>query len=261
MVVPLPPSWRERLAGATWEREPEGESGGVIHRIVAADGKRLFLKYGEGAVADAVADEAIRLRWLQGRVPTVRVVSTAIEPDAAWLLTTAAPGKTGDAWIEERPDLLRQVIRGFASFLRMLHALPTDECPFDASASVRLAAARKLVSAGSVDETDFGDDHLGMSAGAVLAEAELLAHHAAGRVVTHGDFSLGNVLLDTLGRVTACIDVGRMGVADPYQDIAIFWENLGDFGEEAQTCFLAEIGIDVLDERRLNFHRTFDELF
>lgn len=261
MPVLLPPSWRERLAGATWVREPEGESGGVIHRIAAADGARLFLKYGEGAVADAVADEAIRLRWLQGRVPTVRLVSTVVELDAAWLLTTAAPGKTGDAWLEERPDLLPQVIHGFATFLRALHALPVDECPFDASASVRLAAARKLVAAGAVDEDDFGDDHLGMSAAAVLAKAEALASHATGRVVTHGDLSLGNVLLDADGRVTGCIDVGRLGIADPYQDIAILWENLGDFGEAAQRALLAALGIEAVDEARLLFHRTLDELF
>ncbi|MEG8038533.1 aminoglycoside 3'-phosphotransferase [Sphingomonas sp. LR60] len=261
MPIPLPPSWRERLAGATWEREPEGESGGVIHRILAANGDRLFLKYGDGAVAEAVADEAIRLRWLQGRVVTVRLVATAFEPDATWLLTSAASGKTGDAWIDESPDSLTQVIRGFATFLRTLHALPVDECPFDASASVRLAAARKLVAAGKVDEADFGHDHLGMSAAAVLAEAERLACHAAGRVVTHGDFSLGNVLLDADGVVTGCIDVGRLGVADPYQDIAILWENLGEFGDAAQHTLLASLGLDALDEDRLLFHRTLDELF
>ena len=261
MSNPLPPSWRERLAGATWEREPEGESGGIIHRVVTADGERLFLKFGEGAVADAVVDEATRLRWLQGRVPTVRLVSSVVEPDAAWLLTSAAPGKTGDAWLAERPDLLPHVIRGFATFLRLLHALPVDECPFDASAPVRLAAARKLVAVGAVDEDDFGDDHLGMGAAAVLAHAEALAGHATGRVVTHGDYSLGNLLLDADGAVTGCIDVGRLGIADPYQDIAILWENLGDFGEAAQRLLLAALGVDPLDEPRLVFHRTLDELF
>lgn len=261
MSIPLPPSWRERLAGATWAREPEGESGGVIHRIVAADGERLFLKYGEGEVAEAVADEAIRLRWLQGRVPAVRLVSAVVEPGAAWLLTSAACGKTGDAWLAERPDLLPQVVRGFATFLRSLHALPVDDCPFDASASVRLATARKLVAAGAVDEDDFGADHLGMSAAAVLAKAEALAGHATGRVVTHGDYSLGNLLLNAQGEVTGCIDVGRLGVADPYQDIAILWENLSDFGAAAQRQLLEALAVDRLDESRLLFHRTLDELF
>lgn len=261
MPIPLPPPWRERLTGATWKREPEGESGGIIHRVIAADGTRLYLKYGEGAVADAVADEAIRLRWLQGRVAAARLVSSVIDPDAAWLLTSTVPGKTGDAWLKQNPGLLGQVVRGFASMLIGLHALPADECPFDASAAVRLAAARKLVAAGAVDEGDFADDHFGMSAAAVLAEAEALYGAATGRVVTHGDFSLGNILLDASGRVTGCVDVGRLGVADPYQDIAILWENLGDFGEEAQRMFLAAVGIDEVNEERLRFHRMLDELF
>ena len=61
--------------------------------------------------------------------------------------------------------------------------------------------------------------------------------------------------------MTGCVDVGRLGVADPYQDIAILWENLGDFGEEAQRMFLAAVGIDEVNEERLRFHRMLDELF
>ncbi|MDR6789607.1 aminoglycoside 3'-phosphotransferase-1 [Sphingomonas sp. BE138] len=261
MPIPLPPAWRERLAGATWEREPEGESGGVIHRLAAPGGDAMFLKFGEGPVAEAVADEAIRLRWLQGRVPAARLISAVVEEDAAWLLTAAVPGRTGDGWLADRPQMLASIITGFAAFVRALHALPVDDCPFDAGAGIRLAAARRNVAAGVVDEDDFDDEHQGWSAARVLAEAEALRHAATDRVVTHGDLSLGNLLFDAAGVLTGCIDVGRLGVADRYQDIAIFWQNLADYGAAAQAAFLDEIGIGSPDTPRLRFHRLLDELF
>ncbi|MGJ3626346.1 phosphotransferase [Sphingomonas sp. MMS24-JH45] len=81
----------------------------------------------------------------------------------------------------------------------------------------------------------------------MLAEAEALSDCVAERVVTHGDFSLGNVMFDGAGNVTGCIDVGPLGLADPYQDIAIFWQNLADHGPSAQTAFLDALGIDAPD--------------
>lgn len=260
-MVPLPSVLRERLDGGAWEREPEGESGGVIYRLRAADGSRLFLKYGEGPVADAIVDEAVRLRWLRGRMLAANPVAFVAERDAAWLLSEAVAGRTGDAWLADDPAMLPRVIAAFAAFLHRLHALPVEDCAFEAGAAVRLAEARRRVAAGLVDEDDFDADHCGMSAAAMLAQTERLAPCVSGRVVTHGDCSLGNLLMDAEGRVTGCIDVGRLGIADPYQDIAILWQNLGDWGSAAQATFLAKLGIDEVDERRLSFHRCLDELF
>lgn len=157
--------------------------------------------------------------------------------------------------------MLPRIIAGFAAFLRALHALPVDDCPFDASAAVRLAHARRLVAGAAVDESDFDEDHRGWTAREVLAQVEALAPCATGRVVTHGDFSLGNLMLDADGRPTGCIDVGRLGIADSWQDIAILWNNLRDVDEGAPALFLKAMGIDKPDEPRLLFHRCLDELF
>jgi aminoglycoside 3'-phosphotransferase I len=83
---------------------------------------------------------------------------------------------------------------------------------------------------------------------------------AADRVVTHGDFSMGNLLFAE-GRITGCIDVGRAGVADRYQDLAIFWQNLAEHGPGFQEQFLRAYGVDAVDPDRLRFHRCLDELF
>jgi aminoglycoside 3'-phosphotransferase I len=231
-----------------------------VFRLAGGPGD-LFLKHGEGAVAAAIVDEAVRLRWLQGRIPCAPLHAFAAEGDAAWLLSGALPGRSGDGWVEADPASLPRIVDAFADFLRRLHAIDSADCPFRAEAAVRIADARRRVAAAMVDEDDFDDDHLGWSATAMLAEVERLAPAARASVVTHGDFSLGNLILDEQMRVTGCIDVGRVGVADPYQDIAIFWQNLGDHGPAIQRRFLDAIGIDEPDPERLRFHCCLDELF
>lgn len=148
-----------------------------------------------------------------------------------------------------------------AAFLRRLHGLPTDDCPFDPSVTAWLPVVRGLVADGLVDTDDFDDEHDGWSAEAMLAQVEELAGHARGSVVVHGDFSLGNVLVGDDGEIAGCVDVGRMGVGDPYRDIFIGWRDLGGFGPEAQAAFLAALGINKLEQQRRDLHRALDELF
>ncbi|MFP5456852.1 MAG: APH(3') family aminoglycoside O-phosphotransferase, partial [Alphaproteobacteria bacterium] len=48
---------------------------------------------------------------------------------------------------------------------------------------------------------------------------------------------------------------------DRYQDVAIAWNSLGEFGADLQHRFLLRYGIAKLDARRLEFHLTLDEFF
>lgn len=259
--VSQPPALEALTAGARWKPVEAGESGGAVWRLSWPDGAPAYLKHGTGLVADAIAGEAARLRWLAGRAPVPAVRLFTCAPNASWLLTDAVPGLTGDEWLARSPDALPLIVRGCAALMRQLHMLPIDDCPFDAGYRIRLADAQRLVAAELVDEDDFDAEHRGWSAAEVLAKAERLAGFAGERAVTHGDFSLGNILFDEAGRVTGCIDVGRAGVADPYQDIAILWQNLTELGVGAERMLLDELGIAVVDDRRLAFHRSLDELF
>lgn len=259
--VPSPPDLAALTAGAAWERNEEGEAGALVHRVLLADGRACYLKYGSGRIADDVADEALRLRWLAGRLPAPAVRLFVSDAGSAWLLSDAAPGMTGDAWLEREPGRWPLIVRSVAQVARRLHALPVDECPFDAGFPVRLAAARRNVAEGRVPEDDFDEERRGWTAAAVLAEAERCAPERRRRVVTHGDLSLGNVLFDEAGEVTGLIDVGRLGVADPYRDVAVVWGDLREIGPDATALLLRELGIGRLDEARLHAHRLLDELF
>lgn len=255
----------DAIAAHVGDRRPtlvtDGQSGAEIYRF-ADNGTPFFLKIGRGVARELVADEAARLRWLAGRIAAPAVVGSVNDAGAEWLLTTALPGVSAVDYIKiDRAARAVPVARRMAAFLRQLHVLATADCPFDSSVAAWLPVVRRLVTNGLVDVEDFDDEHNGWSAERVLARVEELAGHAQGAVVLHGDFSLGNIIVAEDGTITGCIDVGRLGVGDPYRDIFIGWRDLGGFGEAAQAAFLAELGLEAFDERRRALHHVLDELF
>lgn len=240
--------------------QASGESGAAVYRLHGGNEGDLYLKYGRGPIADDVTDEMTRLRWLAGRLPVPAVRGFFALPDEAWLLTDAIPGRPAYDLLANEPDQRPAVVDALARFLLHLHALPVEECPFDSGHFLRLTHARKRLEAGLVDTDDFDEDRQGWTADMVWDGMTRMLPITADPVVTHGDFSLDNILLQE-GEVTGCIDVGRAGIADRYQDIAILWNCLGEFGPNLQRRFLHAYGIDRLDERKLRFHLMLDEFF
>jgi aminoglycoside 3'-phosphotransferase-1 len=114
--------------------------------------------------------------------------------------------------------------------------------------------------AGLVDTTDFDEQRRGWTAHQVWSAMKATQPTRFGQVVTHGDFSLDNIFLKGT-QVTGVLDVGRLGIADPYQDLAILWNCLDEFGKDLQQEMLSAYGVTRLDRRRLDFHLCLDEFF
>ena len=257
----LPPGLADALSGYRWARDTVGESGGTIYRLSGhADAPDLYLKHGAGAVADDVIAEMVRLRWLRDFVAVPAVRNFLLTDDAAWLITTALPGRTAWQWLDADPAAGPMVVDALADFLLRLHAIPVDACPFDSGQTVRRRLAWARIDAGLVDTDDFGDAHEGWSARQVGTAMDAMLPLPFDRVVTHGDYSLDNLLIDN-GVVTGCIDVGRVGVADRYQDLAILHDCLGEFDEALQWRLFDRYGVAAPDADRLRFHLLLDELF
>ena len=71
---------------------------------------------------------------------------------------------------------------------------------------------------------------------------------------------LDNLIFDE-GKLIGCIDVGRVGIADRYQDLAILWNCLGEFSPSLQKRLFQKYGIDNPDMNKLQFHLMLDEFF
>ncbi|SHH45307.1 APH(3')-I family aminoglycoside O-phosphotransferase [Massilia sp. CF038] len=258
---PIPANIASLVDGYAWARDTVGESGGTVYRLHGkSDAPDLFLKHGQGVFADDVIGEMARLRWLAGHIAVPAIVQFVATPDGAWLLMSAMPGKTAYQLMSDQAGSGNAVVDALADFLRRLHAIPVAACPFTSAHAHRLHLARARIDAGLVDADDFDDERAGWSAEQVWDAMQDLLPLAPDLVVTHGDYSLDNVFIVD-GKVSGCIDAGRVGIADRYQDLAIAWNCLSEFGPALQKRFLQQYGVTQPDQARLAFHLMLDELF
>lgn len=236
-----------------------GRSGALVYRLNRGpDGEDLFLKFGDGEVASNITDEVARLRWLSDRIPVPEVRFFAGDDGCAWLLMTAVPGRTASEILAAEPAAGPAIVDAIAAFMRGMHDLPVVGCPFLVETTVRLRHARARMEAGLVDVEDFDDERKGLSVEQVWEMLVSCQPTEYDQVVCHGDFTLENTFIMD-GEVTGVIDLGRCGVADRFQDVAILWNSLGD--SSLQKRFLQAYGISDLDHRKLQFHLLLDEFF
>jgi streptomycin 3"-kinase len=215
---------------------------------------------GSAGVADLAA-ERDRVEWLSGTgIPGAKVVDwLESSSDGACLLTSAVAGVPGDAL---PPTAHERAMRSLGAVLRELHAL--TDCPFERPLASVIATAADVVRRDAVNPNFLTDEWR------LLKPSELLDQVVAERpyvesvlepVVCHGDACLPNVFFDprTL-EVTGLIDLGRLGIADRYSDLALAIIQLHDEWSADPTPFLDAYGLPEPDSRRLQFFRLLDPL-
>ncbi|MGX1806568.1 APH(3') family aminoglycoside O-phosphotransferase [Nocardia sp. NPDC055321] len=249
-----------------WEVVTVGCSDAVVRR--SADGSRFDKTATTAAARAELADERDRLLWLaRAGFGAPRVLDWIENGGGSTLVTSTLPGIPAS---ELSSTLATMAVDALADYLKSLHALPVDSCPFDRTLAVTIPAAAANVAAGLVDEDDFDGERAGHTAAQLLAELEsdrprAAASEAADLVVCHGDFCLPNVLLDpeTI-TVTGVLDVGRLGVADRHLDLALLTRSVADpdlnpaYGPELAARVAERTGADPW---RLDYYRLLDEFF
>lgn len=197
--------------------------------ITFRDGDR-YLKWNPLGNGIDLEDERARLSWVGDRVIVPRVLDIARDDAAQLLVTAAIAGESAVApsWIA-RP---LEAARAIGSGLRAFHdALPVADCPF------------------------------------VSWVGDRAVPPPAGRpVVIHGDACAPNTLVAPDGSFAGHVDLGQLGVADPWADLAIAsvsldWNYEPD-GRDARRWedeLYAAYGIDRDEERIRLYRRLWDE--
>ncbi|MBB3044530.1 APH(3'') family aminoglycoside O-phosphotransferase [Nocardioides soli] len=252
--------------GSAWVPVETGESGATV--LHDREGAR-FAKLVPVEESETLAAERDRISWLgEAGLPVASVLDWQATDDGACLVTRAVPGVPADRL---DADMLRRAWPSIATMLRELHEVPVARCPFDRSLAVMMAVARRTVAEDRV-QPEFLPDDLQRAAPAEIlrrVEDELPRRRQEEdreHVVCHGDFCLPNILVDpeTLG-VSGLIDLGRLGRADPYADIALLLANARETwpdegaARRADRDFAVRYGID-LDAGRQRFYLLLDPL-
>ncbi|TDW98667.1 aminoglycoside 3'-phosphotransferase [Kribbella sp. VKM Ac-2566] len=249
-----------------WEPVDIGESDTSVYRR----GNTFAKCCGPSGIAELTA-ERDRITWLASTgFPGATVVDwlepTSPQPDGlgsssggACLVTSAVPGVPGDTLPPASHD---RAMRRLGATLRELHSL--TDCPFERPLAEVIARATDVVRRDAVNPAYLTDEWRR------LRPSELLAQVVAERpyiesvlepVVCHGDACLPNIFFDpeTL-EVTGLIDLGRLGVADRYSDLALTTIQLHDEWSADPAPFLEAYGVPDPDARRLYFFRLLDPL-
>jgi kanamycin kinase len=184
------------------------------------DGGREYVKVYPDAVAHLLAAEVPRLRWARRYTPVPEVLACG----PGWLHTARLRGRSA---VDPRwGDHPRTAARAIGTGLRRLHdALPVGDCPFGRLSWVPADAPPP--------------DRL---------------------VVCHGDACSPNTLMSDDGAFSGHVDLGDLGVADRWADLAVATLSLDwNFPTEGpggfQEVLLDAYGITA-DVERIAYYRA-----
>ncbi|RKS84291.1 kanamycin kinase [Motilibacter peucedani] len=222
----VPPALLRALPGETLHPVWLNQLGGRTFRA----GDR-FAKWMPAEHAAVIEREVARLRWAGQWLSVPRVLASGSDGGGgAWLVTAALPGESAVSarWKAEPARAAAGIGRG----LRRLHdALPVEQCPFEWGVARRLARAGRP------------PDALGPP-----PPPDRL-------VVCHGDPCVPNTLLLPDGSVAGHVDLGSLGVADRWADLAVAtWSLEWNYGPGLDDVLLDAYGVEA-DPVRTQWYR------
>jgi kanamycin kinase len=236
--------WENMLGGRTFE--------------VGSGADRCFVKWTPAASGISLADEAGRMGWAGAFTPVPRVIGQGADEAGSWLVTSALPGQSAvmPRWQADPAAAVAAIGEG----LRAMHeALPVRACPFSWLAADRLADARRRAGDGRIDPAGWHEEHRPLGTARAL---DLLAHipPADRLVVCHGDACAPNTLIAEDGRWSGHVDLGELGVADRWADLAIAtWSAGWNYGPGWERPLLDAYGVRP-DPGRTRYYRLLWDL-
>ena len=198
------------------------------------------------------------MTWALAYTPVPRVLSEGADSGGSWLVTAALPGQNAvsQRWLLDPLTAVTAIGEG----LRAMHdALPAADCPFSGMAQDRIAAAQRAAAAGRLDTSDWAPEHREFGVEGVLAQVQDIPP-ADKLVVCHGDACAPNTLITDDGRWSGHVDLGDLGVADRWADLAIAtWSTGWNYGPGWEQLLLDAYGIKPNAERT-RYYRLLWEL-
>jgi kanamycin kinase len=257
MAAPVPDVVLSLTDGDQTRLTWENEVGGLTYEVGSGDTRR-FVKWAPAGSGIDLTAEAARMRWARPFHPVPEVLGTGKDPGGTWLVTAALPGTraSGRRW---RADPATAVV-AIGEGLRALHdALPAADCPFSWASDVRLADARAKVAGGRMRTDLWHSCHQALGVVRALEQAADIPPDDQ-RVVCHGDTCPPNTMLGPDGRWSGHVDLGLLGVADRWADIAVAtWSTQWNYGPGWEGLLLDAYGI-APDPDRTRYYRLLWDL-
>ena len=258
----LPDELMRLLHGYTYEANEVGCSTANVYHYQKGE-ESLFLKIEK--TNEEIRREQGIIRWLRGKLPVPEVKSYLEQNGMSYLLMTAV---SGEMTCQSPEDTLRkpyeETVRLLAEGLLMLQRVEIETCPFDSTLAKKLQRALYNIKNDLVDIEDFEESNefenpIDLYHWLVEQQPEEELYF------THGDYCLPNIFIQE-GQLSGFIDVGRGGIADKWQDIALCVRSLG---YNLRDCAKKEQYVELLfehlgikpDWKKIDYYIMLDELF
>jgi len=260
----LPEQIKRHVINMQCDRNNVGCTQAEVYRYYGMDSS-LYLKIDQAN--DIFRREHDLLLWLSGKLPMPEIMCWHEQDGLAYLLMTEIPGQMcceGPEGIIREP--VQNTVKLLADGFLMLQSLDITDCPFDNTLDIKLTKALYNIENNLVDMEDWNEDNE-FTSPMELYNWLLSNKPPEDLCFTHGDYTLPNVFIGGT-RVTGFIDVGRGGIADKYQDIAVCCRSLDhNFGDMAgsekdryKSLLFSHLDIEP-EWDKINYYILLDELF
>jgi aminoglycoside phosphotransferase len=254
--VEIPVAVQQVAAGRPVRAVWENELGGLTFEVGTGPG-RWFVKWAPAGSGISLPKEAQRLAWAARWISVPQLLDQGSDATGSWIVTA---GLDGDTAVAQRWKAVpARAVEAIGEGLRALHdALPVEHCPFSWSAEGRVAEARHRAANRHLDPKRWHPDHHQLSIEEAL---QLIADTPPVDrfVVCHGDACAPNTLLGDDGDCIGHVDLGALGVADRWADLAIAtWSTQWNFGPGWEDRLLDAYEIEPDDERTRYYRLLWD---
>ena len=262
VIKNLPESIRRLTEGKPFETNDMGKSGSLV-RIY--DDFVLKVEKERPHIAQMVEV----MKWLEGKLPTPKVLATEVKDGYRYLVMSKARGRMAcDEYYMTRPE---ELVTLLAEALKMLWSVDISDCPKTFDFDAELAEAKYRIENNLVDISDTEPETFGE--GGFKDPEELLQwlydhKPVPDPVFAHGDFCLPNILFED-GKVSGFIDLGDAGIADRWYDIALGYRSLKHNADGTYGHYYADVHPEDLfkklgiepDWEKIKYYILLDELF
>ncbi|HHX59765.1 MAG TPA: aminoglycoside 3'-phosphotransferase [Epulopiscium sp.] len=210
------------------------------------------------------------MEWLQDKLPLPRVLAYEKAEDKNYLLMTKVSGEMSCAdQYMRNPEKLANLL---AEGLKMLWKVDISNCTYMHGLDEKLQMAKynvqnNLVDMENVEPETFGEN--GFESSEHLLKWLITNRPEEELVFSHGDFCLPNIFLSG-DKISGYIDLGKAGIADRWQDIALCYRSLlhnfeKKYCDKKYQGFRADILFEKLDIvpdwDKIRYYILLDELF
>jgi kanamycin kinase len=225
-------------------------------KLTAPDGRVRFAKASYPGVYPSIADERERMMWAKAYLPVPEIIASGSDDGLDWFVTEALPGVDATRCKEDEAA----VVRALGDGLRRFHEMaPPEACPFDFTLGPAIAHCTARVEAGTESWDDLHEDFKHLTPQTALEELVATQPSSEDLVVCHGDYCFPNMLLEE-GVVTGYLDLGELGVADRWWDIAVGgWSVTWNVDPKWEPLFYEAYGVEP-DPERIRFYRLMYDL-